>query len=153
MVSTAKYCYMTFNFRSFPHMLSIWVGVENSKKYWFLLRMVCGNHYIKFFRKPGFWQIWVFNKYRWLNANKWPQMPQKWIRTIHHGSGHALGTLNHGLGQLFCCFITFLAPGVASTPLAPPWNPCLPPDSSFVILGHSQSSWVIMSHIWPIWSE
>ena len=93
--------------------------MENSQKCRFLLQVVCGNAGIIFFRKPGFLQIGVFTKYRWFNATKWPQMPQKRKRTIPHGSGHTLGTLNHGLGPLFGCFITFLAPGVASTPLAP----------------------------------
>ena len=34
-------------------------------------------------------------------------MPQKWIKTISFGSGHTLGTFNHGLEPLFCCFITY----------------------------------------------
>ena len=119
-VSTAKYYYMTFNFRSFPHMLGIQVCVENSQKYRFLLQMVCGNAGINFFRKPVFWQIRVFTKYHWFNATKWPQMPQKWIRTIPHWSGHTLGTLNHGLGPLYCCFITLFAAGSS---LHPPGGP------------------------------
>ena len=53
-VSTAKYYYMTFNFRSFPHMLGIQVCVENSQKYRFLLQMVCGNAGIIFFRITSF---------------------------------------------------------------------------------------------------
>ena len=73
----------------------------------------------KIYRKPGFLHIGVFTKYRWLNAIKWPQMPQKLIRTISHGPGPTLDTLNHGLGPLFYCFI-FFAPSIASTLLAPP---------------------------------
>ena len=137
---------MTFNFRSFPYILGILVCMENSQKCRFLLQVVCGNAGIIFFRKPGFLQIGVFTKYRWFNATKWPQMPQKRKRTIPHGSGHTLGTL-------FGCFITLLAPGVASTPLAPPGAPLVAPDPWYVILGHIQSSWAIMSHIWPIWNE
>ena len=107
-----------------------------------------------------FWQIGVFTKYRCFNAPKWPQMPHKWVNTIPFGSGHTLGTLNHGLGSLFCCFITLFGaggildpPGTPWHPLAPPWTPWGPNDPWYVILGYSQSSWVIMSHIWPIWSE
>ena len=145
---------MTFNFRSFPYILGILVCMENSQKCRFLLQVVCGNAGIIFFRKPGFLQIGVFTKYRWFNATKWPQMPQKRKRTIPHGSGHTLGTLNHGLGSLFCCFITLFGvrgsqdpPGAPWCPLAPPWTPWCPHDPWYVILGHSQSSWVIMSHI------
>ena len=35
----------------------------------------------------------------------------------------------------------------------PPWTLWCPHDPWYVIMGHSQSSWVIMGHIWPIWSE
>ena len=147
---------MTFNFRSFPYILGILVCMENSQKCRFLLQVVCGNAGINFFRKPVFLQIGVFTKYRWLNATEWAQMPQKLIRTISHGSGHTLDTLNHGLGPLFCCFITlfgaggYLDPPEAPwwrCPLAPPWTPWCPPDRWYVILSHSQSSWVIMGHI------
>ena len=113
-----------------------------------------------FFQKPDFWQIGFFTKYRCFSASKWPQMPHKWVNTIPFGSGHTLGTLNHGLGPLFCCFITLFGaggtldpPGGPWCPLAPPWTPWCPNDPWYVILGYSQSSWVIMSHIWPIWSE
>ena len=151
---------MTFNFRSFPYILGILVCMENSQKCRFLLQVVCGNAGINFFRKPVLWQIRVFTKYHWFNATKWPQMPQKWMRTIPHGPGHTLGTLNHGFGPLYCCFITLFGaggildpPGTPWHPLAPPWTPWCPHDPWYVILGHSQSSWVIMGHIWPIWSE
>ena len=149
---------MTFNFRSFPYILGILVCMENSQKCRFLLQVVCGNAGIIFFRKPGFLQIGVFTKYRWFNATKWPQKPQKRKRTIPHGSGHTLGTLNHGLGLLFGCFITLLAPGVASTPLAPPGAPLVAPwplvchpGPYSVILGHYESylthlEWMIDAH-------
>ena len=75
-------------------------------------------------------------------------------------SGHTLGTLNHDLGPLFCCFISLFGaggsldpPGAPWCPLAPPCTPWCPHDPWYVILGHSQSFWVIMGHIWPIWSE
>ena len=61
-----------------------------------------------------------------------------------------LGTLNHGLRPLFCCFITLFGAGGSLDPPEAPW---CPHDSWYVNLGHSQSFWVIMSHIWPIWSE
>ena len=38
-----------------------------------------------------------------------------------------MGTLSHGLGPLFCCFITLFGAGVAKTTLAPPGAPWLPP--------------------------
>ena len=38
-------------------------------------------------------------------------------------------------------------------PPGAPWTPWCPHNPWYVILGHSQSSWVIISHIWPIWSE
>ena len=38
-------------------------------------------------------------------------MSQKWVRTIPHGPGHTLDTLNHGFGPLFCCFITVFGAG------------------------------------------
>ena len=102
----------------------------------------------------------LFTKYQCHTAYKWPQMPHKWLRTIPFGSGHTLGTLNHGLGSLICCFITFFGAGGILDPLGTPWCPQAPPstpwcphDPWYVILGHSQSSWVIMSHVWPIWNE
>ena len=51
--------------------------------------------------------------------------------------------LNHGLGPLFCCFITLSGaegsldpPGAPWCPLAPPWTPWCPPDPWYVILSH-----------------
>ena len=126
-VSTAKYSKMTFNFWSFPYMLSISVCMENSKKYRFLLQVVSGNAGIKIFRKPGFWPIGVFTKYCWLNATKWPKMPQKLIRTISHVSRHTLDTLNHGLGPLFYCFITLFCAEGSLDPVGGPWRPPGPP--------------------------
>ena len=114
---------------------------------------------IFFYLKCCFWQYCNFTKYRCFDALNWPQIPHKWVNTIPFGSGHTLGTLNHGLGSLLCCFITLFGargsldpPGAPWCPLAPPWTPWCPHDPWYVILGHSQSSWVIMSHIWPIWS-
>ena len=69
-----------------------------------------------FFLKPGFWQIGIFTKYHCFNAPKWPQIPQKWVNTTPFGSGHTLGTLNHGLGSLFCCFITLFGAGGSLDP-------------------------------------
>ena len=89
-------------------------------------------------------------------------MPQKWINTIPLGSEHTLGTLNHGLEPLFCCFIThfgvgssLVAPSTPWCPLTPPWTPLEPPWPLVchplpysIILGHygsylSHSEWVI----------
>ena len=112
-----------------------------------------------FFLKCGFWRYRSFTIKRCFNAPKWAQMHHKWVNTIPFRSGYTLGTLNHGLGSLFCGFITLFGaggildpPGTPWGPLAPPWTPWCPHDPWYVILGHSQSSWVIMSHIWPIWS-
>ena len=117
----------------------------------------------KIFQKTWFWQIGVFTKYRWLNATKWPQMPQKLIRTISHGSGHTLDTLNHGLGPLFYCFITLFCvegsldpagtpwrppgpPGGPLDPLAAPWPLVCHPGSKSVILGHYESYLTHLEH-------
>ena len=147
-------------FGNFPPLVGTLGGVENCETITKLHLVVCVSGRIIFFLKPGFWQIGFFTKYGCFSASKWPQMPQKWVNTIPFGSGHTLGTLNHGLGPLFCCFITLFGargsldpPGAPWCPLAPPWTPWCPQDPWYVILGHSQSFWVIMSHIWPIWSE
>ena len=147
-------------FGNFPHMVGTLEGVENCETIRKLHPVVCETLCVIFFLKPGFWQIGIFTKYHYFNAPKWPQIPQKWVNTTPFGSGHTLGTLNHGLGPLFCCFITLFGargsldpPGAPWCPLAPPWTPWCPHDPWYVILGHSQSSWVIMSHIWPIWNE
>ena len=150
-----KYHFFQF---STHHRHTTWCG-----KFWklniFAPFWLCksGN---KFFYETQIYYIWSFTQYHCFNASKWPQMLQKWRRTIPFGSGHTLGTLNHGLGSLFCCFITLFGvrgsqdpPGAPWCPLAPPWTPWCPHDPWYVILGHSQSSWAIISHIWPIWSE
>ena len=130
-------------------MLSISVCMENSKKYRFLLQVVSGNAGIKIFRKPGFWPIGVFTKYRWLNATKWPKMLQKLIRTISHVSRHTLDTLNHGLGPLFYCFITLFCAEGSLDPVGGPWRPPGPPGGpltlsmSSIIVSHPRSLWVI----------
>ena len=146
-------------FGNFPHLLGIPPGVENCENFKKLHQVGCGSLHMNFFLRPGFWQFGVLTIYCYFNASKCPQMPQKWVNTIPFGSQHTLGTLNHGLGSLFCCFITLFGaggildpPGTPWCPLAPPWTPWCPHDPWYVILGHSQSSWVIMSHIWPIWS-
>ena len=54
------------------------------------------------------------------------QMHQKWIDTIPFGSGHTLDTLNHGLGSLFCCFITLFGAGGILDPPGTPWCPQAP---------------------------
>ena len=147
-------------FGNFPHTLGTLGCVENCQNLIKLHPVVCGSLRMNFFLEPGFWQYCVFTKYRCCNASKWPQMHQKWIRTIPFGSGHTLGTLNHGLGPLFCCFITLFGAGGTPDPpeapwcpLDPPWTPWCPNDPWYVILGNIQSPWVIMSHIWPNWSE
>ena len=147
-------------FSIFPQTKMVFLRGKIAKNQLHLAKFGCVSGAISIFRKPGLWQIGVVTKYRWLNATKWPQMPQKWVRTIPHGSGHTLGTLNHGFGPLFCCFITLFGagsslhpPGPPRRPLAPPWTPWCPPDPWYVILGHSQSSWAIVSHLWPIWNE
>ena len=48
------------------------------------------------------------------------------------------------------CFNVFV--GIL-VPLKPPWTPWCPHDPWYVIVDHCQSSWVIMSHIWPNCSE
>ena len=57
-----------------------------------------------------------------------------------------MGTLNHGLGPLFCCFITLFGVGVSLDPPGPPGPPGAPMTpgmSSWVIVSHSGSLWVI----------
>ena len=82
-------------------------------------------------------------KYRCFNTPKWLQIPQKWLGTSPFGSGHSLGTLNHGLGPLFCCFITYFGAGGTLDPPGAPWTSWCPHDPWYVILGHSQ---VILGH-------
>ena len=51
-----------------------------------------------------------------------------------NGSGHTYkGTLDHGLGPLFCCFITLFGAGGTPVPLKPsgaPWHPPGPPGAA-----------------------
>ena len=77
-------------------------------------------------------------------------MPQKWTNTIPFGSGHTLGTFNHGLEPLFCCFIThfgvgssLVAHGAPWRPPGPPGTPLTPGMSSLAIHNHPGSLWVI----------
>ena len=60
--------------------------LENCETIQKLHMLVCGSDCIKYVLKPGFWLIGVFTIQ--CNASKWPQMPQKWIRTIPFWSGH-----------------------------------------------------------------
>ena len=110
--------------------------------------VVCVNGRIIFFLKLGFWQIGVFTKYGCFNPSKWPQMPQKWINTIPFRSGHTLGTLNYDLGPLFCCFITLFGAGGILDPPGAPWRPPGPPSAPMT---HGMSSWVIVSHSGSLW--
>jgi len=107
----------------------------------------CGSVERIFFLRPGFCQIGVFTKYRCCNAPKWPQMPQKQVNTIPFGSLHTLGTLNHGLESLFYCFITHFGAGGSLDPPGAPWRPpgapLTPGMSSWAIVSHPGSSWVI----------
>ena len=147
-------------FGIFPVDINISKVLENSETPRFCIQVACVNGGSKIFPKPKFGFFVIFTTYRYCNPSKWPQMPQKWVNTIPFGKGHTLGTLNHGLESLFYCFITLFGlksslvpPGAPWCPLAPPWAPWCPPDPWYVILSHSQSSWVIMGHIWPIWGE
>ena len=79
--------------------------------------------------KSVFWQYCDFTKYRCCNASKSPQMHQKWVNTIPFGSGHTLGTLNHGLESLFYCFITLFGTGGSLDPPGAPWPPPGPPGA------------------------
>ena len=91
-------------------------------------------------------------------------MPQNWINTIPFGSGHTLGTFNHGLEPLFCCFIThfgvgsslvtpgapWCTPGAPLDPLEPPWPLVCHPLPYTIILGHYGSylthlEWIIQA--------
>ena len=105
---------------------------------------------IFFYLKSGNWQYCVLNKYRCFNASKWSQMHQKWINTIPFGSLHTLGTLNHGLGSLFCCVITVFGAGGSLDLPGAPLGPLVPPRP---LVCHPRPQSVIMGHVWPIWSE
>ena len=62
------------------------------------------------------------------------------MRIIPFRSGHTLGALDNSLGPLSCCITTLFG---AQGSLDPPW---CPPDP-YVILSHSQLSWVIISKL------
>ena len=132
-------------FDNFPQGPNIFAFVENCRTFQKLHPVVCVSGGIIFLLKLGFWQIGVFTKYGCFYASKWPQMPQKWVNTIPFGSGHTLGTLNHDLGPLFCCFISFFGAGGS---LDPPWRPPAPPGAPMT---SGMSSWVIVSHSGSLW--
>ena len=124
--------------------------MENCETIQKLHQVVCVTLTVIFFLKLGFWQIGVFTKYGCFNPSKWPQMPQKWVNTIPFGSGHTLGTLNHDLGPLFCCFISLFGaggsldpPGAPCAPWRPPGAPMTPDMSSWAMVSHPGSLWVI----------
>ena len=128
-------------------MLGLMENCETIKK---MHLVVCGNPCMNLSQKSVFWQIGIFTKYSCFNAPKWPQMPHKWVNTIPFGSGHTLGTLNHGLGPLFCCFIThfgvgssLVASGAPWCPPGPPGTPLAPGMSSLAIHNHPGSLWVL----------
>ena len=82
-------------------------------------------------------------------------MPHKCVNTTPLGSGHTLGTLNHGLGSLFCCFITLFGargsqdpPGALVPPgtLVPPGAPWRPPEPPGAPMTPGMSSQTIVSH-------
>ena len=122
--------------------------LEKSENHQKFTQVCCVNGDSKFFLRSGFWQIGVFTKYLCCNASKWLQMDQKWIRTIPFGSGHTLGTLKHGLESLFYCFIAIF--GIGSS-LAPPGAPLCPPGPPGAPLTPGMSSWTIVSHPGSFW--
>ena len=122
--------------------------MENCETIQKLHLVVCATLTVIFFLKPGFWQIGVFTRYGCFYASKWPQMPQKWVNTIPFGSGHTLGTLNHDLGPLFCCFISLFGAGGSLDPPDAPWCPPGPPGAPMT---PGMSSWVIVSHSGSLW--
>ena len=70
------------------------------------------------------------------------------MRTIPFGSGHTLGTLKHGLESLFYCFITIFGVGGSLAPPGAPWCPPGPPGAP---LTPGMSSWTIVSHPGSLW--
>ena len=139
---------MTLIFGNFPHSLDIQGCVENSQKSILLHRLVCGSPGPKKFVKPRISTFGVFIQYRCFNASKWPQKLQKWVNTIPFGSGHTLGTLKHGLESLFYCFITIFDVGSSLAPPGAPWCPPGPPGAP---LTPGMSSWTIVSHPGSLW--
>ena len=59
-----------------------------------------------------------------------------------------LGTLNHGLRPLFCCFIALF--GAGGTP-DPPWSPLVPPGPPGAPMTPGMSSQTIVSHPGSLW--
>ena len=108
-------------FSIFPQTKMVFLRGKIAKNQLHLAKFGCVSGAISIFRKPCLWQIGVVTKYRWLNATKWPQMPQKWVNTIPFGSGHTLVW-----GYYFAVLSLFLAPGVAWTPPGAPWPPLGP---------------------------
>ena len=123
-------------------------GMENCETKKNLHRLVCGSPGLKKFLKPRFSTFGVFTKYRCCNPSKWPQMPQKWVNTIPFGPGHTLGTLNHGLESLFYCFITLFGLKSSLVPPGAPWRLPGPPGAP---LTPGMSSWAIVSHPGSLW--
>ena len=72
----------------------------------------------------------------------------KCLRNDPFGSGHTLGTLNHGLESLFYCLITFFGVGSSLVPPGAPWRP---PGPTGAPLTPGESSWAIVSHHWSLW--
>ena len=140
---TAKFCYMIRFFGNFPHILGTLRGVENCETIQKLHLVVCETLCVNFFLRPGFWLIGGFTKYRCCNASKWPQMHQKWIRTIPFGPGHTLDTLNLGLESLFHYFINHFGAGGSLDSPGAHWRPPGPPGAP---LTPGISSWAIVSH-------
>ena len=138
------------SFCNFPYTLGTLGCMENCKNSVKLHQVGSGSGHVISILEPGFDNICVLTKYRCCNASKWPQMHQKWIITIPVGSGHTLDTLNHGLESLFYCFITHFGAGGSLDPPGAPWRPPGPPGapltpgmSSWAIVSHPGSSWVI----------
>ena len=118
---------------------------------------------IWYFAPGGLWQVgqgtfsqtfFVVEKFefrterRCFNATKWPEIPQKWIRSIPFGKGNTLGTLNHGLESLFYCFITLFGLKSSLVPPGAPWRLPGPPGAP---LTPGMSSWAIVSHPGSLW--
>ena len=79
-------------------------------------------------------------------------MPQKWVNAIPFGSAHTLGTLNHGLESLsFYWFITLFGLKSSLVPLVPPGAPWRLPGPPGAPLTPGMSSWAIVSHPGSLW--
>ena len=115
---------------------------------------------ILFYLKSDFWQILRFQYitlfYCTQMAPNAPEMNKNhlfWVRTH-------FGCFKPWFGAIVLLFYhSFLHRGYPRPPWSPvvlpgaPMDPWSPHDPWYVILDHCQSSWVIMSPIWPIWSE